>query len=525
MIDIQQVISAISSLTPPAVNLAIDKAQRNETVIRVKKSLKLDPTQPPKDVDGAYAYALVEYGVYKPEPILKLFREKEIKNAFWQAYTANDALGFLKEVEKFLNWNILGDEIRASRIEVSRELEEFGETFINVAKRVNSLEFQPYPYWNMDEYPQEFKALITEKLQGFRGREFVFEAVAQFLKNNPNGYFAVVGDAGMGKSTIAAKYVFDHKSPCYFNIRAEGRNRPEQFLKSIRQQLIRRYQLQNAELDDLPTLLEKVSKKLLRNQRLVIVVDALDEVEQEQKPGDNLLYLPTSLPERVYFLLTRRPYTRETKRFSVSPDVPVMQLDLRASEYLELSRDDVKKYIRLFLNDDPNYKYDLNKWIQKRNITAEDFIEQVAHKSENNFMYLRYILPGIARGYYNDLSLKQLPDGLEDYYQKHWEQMGMNQIPQEMKVIVLFILVEIGTPIPCEMIADIAQQDEYNVQSILDEWVEFVKSTKEDDEVLYSIYHTSFVDFLKAKRELKSTRKLFQDVNQRIVDYWEREME
>jgi hypothetical protein len=522
MINIDPVISAIKPFAGSVGKQVINQAQRNETVIQVLKSLKLDPTQPPKDVDGVYAYALVEYGVYKPEPILKLFREKEIKNAFWQAYTSRNPLGFLNEVIKFLNWNTLGNEIQEAGIEIQTELEEFGTVFIEVAQRTRSSEFQPYPDWNLDEYPEEFKPLIQENIRSFCGREFVFDAFAQFLKNKPNGYFTIIGDAGMGKSTIAAKYIFDHKYPCYFNIRAEGRNRPEQFLESIRQQLIKRYQLQNSEKADLPTLLEKVSKKLLSNERLVIVVDALDEVEQE--PGENLLYLPTALPEQVYFLLTRRHYTKETKRLSVSPGVPMQELDLRANEYKDFSHDDVKEYIRLFLNEDSDYKYDLRKWIQKRNIHDGTFIEQVAQKSENNFMYLRYVLPGIARGFYNDLTLKQLPDGLEDYYQQHWVQMGMDTAPKELRVIILFILVEIGTPIPSEMIADIAEQDIYEVEEVLKEWVEFLKPQEIDEEICYSIYHASFLDFLKKKRVLDSKRKLFKEVNQPIVDYWERQM-
>jgi NACHT domain len=522
--NIDPVINALKSLASPAAPIIINQAQRNENIIKILKQLKLDPIQPPKDVDGVYAYSLVKYGVFKPEPILNLFREKEIRNAFWAAYTSQNPLGFLETVNKFLDWNIIGDEIRALEIEIRNELEDFGEAFIEVAKLTQSEEYQPYPDWNLDEYPEEFKPLIKEKIRAFCGRKFVFDTFNQFLKTKPNGYFTVVGDAGMGKSTIAAKYVHKYKSVCYFNIRAEGRNRPEQFLEGIRKQLIKRYQLQNADKSDLPTLLEKVSKKLLENQRLVIVVDALDEVEQEA--GENLLYLPTTLPEKVYFLLTRRPYTLETKRLSVSPGVPMEELDLRASQYVDLSRDDVKEYIHLFLNEDQEYKYDLRKWIQERSITPEVFVDQVAVKSENNFMYLRYVLPEIARGFYNDsgLSLQQLPNGLKDYYQQHWVRMGMDEKPQEVKVFVLFILVEIGTPITCEMIADIAKQDGYDVQSILDEWVEYLKQQTIDEESCYSFYHASFLDFLKGKRVLDGKRKLFKDVNQSIVDYWEREM-
>jgi hypothetical protein len=71
-----------------------------------------------------------------------------------------------------------------------------------------------------------------------------------------------MGDAGMGKSAIAAKYIFEHKRPCYlmFVLRDVI---TRTLLESIRQQLIKRYQLQNSDKADLPTLLEKASKTLL----------------------------------------------------------------------------------------------------------------------------------------------------------------------------------------------------------------------------------------------------------------------
>ena len=376
--------------------------------------------------------------------------------------------------------------------------------------------------WNsQQQLPPEFEPVIKEKIKTFCGREFVFAAFERFINTNPNGYFTVVGDAGMWKSALAAMYVFDKQVPCYFNILAEGRNRPELFLKSLRQQLISRYELQDASDDDLATLLTKVSRKHPPGDRLVIVVDALDEVEQESR-AENLLYLPRELPEGVYFLLTRRPYSLEKKRLQVS--VPADCLDLSAGEYANFSREDVKAYVRLLLSDDPEYKDALNKWIQDRNYTPECFVEQVADKSENNFMYLYHVLPAIARGEYDNLALEKFPKGLQEYYQTHWVRMGMDTVPKEVKVIVLFILVEIATPIPNKMIAAIAAQaaqEEYEVEKVLEEeWVEYVKKQEIEGEICYSIYHASFLDFLKKKREMKSTRKLFDKVNQGIVDYF-----
>ena len=369
-------------------------------------------------------------------------------------------------------------------------------------------------------YPEEFRSLIEEKIRTFCGRQFVFDAFQQFITENPHGYFTIIGDAGMGKSSIAAKYASEHKSPCYFNILVERRNRPELFLKSIRRQLIDRYELPNLEDADLPNLLAKVADKL-GDERLVISIDALDEVEQDA--GGNLLYLPKTMPGGVYFLLTRRHYSFDKKRMSV--DVPAKELNLGHDEYINSNQNDIRKYIQSVLDGNFGNQNRLKNWIETRKISAGDFVKQLAEKSENNFMYLRYVLPAIAKGDYNDLDLKQLPDGLQEYYQNHWVRMGMDAKPGQLMEIVLYILLEIGTPIPCEMIAEIAEVDECDVKQVLeDEWVEYLKKQKIDGEICYTIYHASFLDFLKAKREMDSKRKIFTEVHQRITEHLEEGM-
>lgn len=51
---------------------------------------------------------------------------------------------------------------------------------------------------------RDFTRYIEEKTRGFVGRQFVFDAVGQFVNNNPRGYFFVRGDPGIGKSALAA---------------------------------------------------------------------------------------------------------------------------------------------------------------------------------------------------------------------------------------------------------------------------------------------------------------------------------
>lgn len=520
MIEFAAITSVISKYAPQASQLIIKQAQKNEVVIKILQELKLNPTQIPDDIDGVYAYSLVKYGVFKPEAILNLFREKVVKDYFWDAYSNNAPFQFVENTKKFINQNnVLKTQIITAKINFLAELEEFGEAFIAVAKQTKNSKYQPYPDWNLDVYPKEFKALIFEKTRLFCGRDFVFKAIQKFFTTQPKGYFTVIGDAGMGKSAIAAKYILATKFPCYFNVFAEGRNKPEQFLASIRQQLIKRYSLQNADNADLRTLLQKTSEEL-KGQKLAIIVDALDEVEQEG--NGNLLDLPQNLPDGIYFLLTRRPYNQETKRLTLSPDTPGEELDLTKSDYSALSQEDVKEYIQLFLQND----YKLRNWIQERNICEDNFTQEIAVKSENNFIYLRYLLPGISEGKYNDLTLKGLPQGLQDYYTTHWHRMGMDKESNENKVKTLYILVERGEPISLNMIAEILDEDEYEVKSVLNDWIEYVtpKINPDEEKIYYSIYHRSFLEFLKGQDKLGKGRKLFREVNQSMANYMLKEM-
>ncbi|MEJ6482205.1 ATP-binding protein [Nostoc punctiforme UO1] len=520
MIEFAAITSVISKYAPQASQLIIKQAQKNEAVINILHELKLNPTQISDDIDTVYIYALIRYGVFKHEAILNLFREKEIKGCFWDGYSSNTPFKFVENAKKLLNQNSeLKTQLINAKINFLAEIEEFGEAFIAVAKQTKSSKYQPYPDWNLDVYSKEFKALIFEKTRLFCGRDFVFKAIQKFFTTQTKGYFSIVGDAGMGKSAIAAKYVLAYKFPCYFNIFAEGRNKPEKFLASIRQQLIKRYSLQNADNTDLRTLLQKASEEL-KGQKLVIVVDALDEVEQEG--NGNLLDLPQNLPDGVYFLLTRRLYNQETKRLTLSPDTPVYELDLTQGDYTALSQEDVKEYIELYLNNDS----DLKNWINERHISEDSFTQQIAVKSENNFIYLRYLLPGISEGKYNDLNLKGLPQGLQDYYTTHWNRMGMDKESNEKKVKILYILVERSEPISINMIAEILDEEEYEVKSVLNEWVEYVTSKVNVDEhkTYYSIYHRSFLEFLKSQDKLGKGRKLFREVNKSMANYMLKEM-
>ncbi|MEH1987712.1 MULTISPECIES: XRE family transcriptional regulator [unclassified Nostoc] len=366
------------------------------------------------------------------------------------------------------------------------------------------------------QFPPEFKQLIDEKTQLFCGREFVFSAIENFLQNNPNGYFTIIGDAGMGKSSIAAKYVLDNpEAICFFNVRAEGINHPELFLKKIRQQLIARFHLPDVADADLSTLFTKAKEKLSTGERLIIVIDALNEVDQEGTA--NILYLPTIIPNGVYFLLTRRPYNQNEKRLNISPSISTQELDLR--EKIQESIQDVKQYIRQFLNNN-KYKQGLNQWIQKQNhMSNDEFVNKIATKSENNFMYLRCIIHAIADGYYNDKPLDELPIGLKGYYENHWHLMDMTAKPlPRNKIKIVYVMCTLCSAVSGELIAKYSKQNALTVQEVLDGWAQFLHRQESHQPPRYRFYHESFRDFLHRQDLVQAAGVNLPDISAEITE-------
>lgn len=135
LINLDLVFNAITSIANPLIK---EKILRSETVIKLLQQFNLDPEHPPADFSGVYAYALVEYGVGKPKPLLELFRQQAIKQAFRTALDHNNPSILLSEVDAFLDTYTLGDEISSLELDVRREVAEFATVFIEVAKRTRT---------------------------------------------------------------------------------------------------------------------------------------------------------------------------------------------------------------------------------------------------------------------------------------------------------------------------------------------------------------------------------------------------
>jgi hypothetical protein len=364
--------------------------------------------------------------------------------------------------------------------------------------------------------PYECETIIQDRTQDFTGRRFVFEAIIEFLQKNSKGYFVLEADPGVGKSSIMAKLVLLMKRRCvvHFNSQSQGTVKAKQFLENACTQLIQAFKLdypklpENATTDGnfLSRLLGEVSAKL-GGKKLVFVVDALDEVDRsDHGRGSNVLYLPDALPDNVYFIVSKRPESLPL------PNHQVFDLMQYSSESLA----DVKLYIDKRTSNSAS----IQSWINRQSLQREQFVAAVAEKSQNNFMYLRYVLNDIDSGKYSDVNLQDLPRELEGYYEKHWARMEMAVEDKELrrrKLKVIYLLTKTRKPVSCDILAKFAEEDALDVQEVLDNWEQFLR-TNSDTPPDYSIYHASFQRFLHRKDVVQRAGVSLQDIEMAIAD-------
>jgi hypothetical protein len=368
--------------------------------------------------------------------------------------------------------------------------------------------------------PDTTAAIVADKTRDFVGRAHVFAAIDRFLAANASGYFTVEGDPGVGKSAILAAFVQRTGCIAHFNVRAQGIDTARQFLDGVSRQLIARFGLVHTTLPPdaldsgafLARLLTEAAMALDQGERLVIAVDALDEVDQRDQRG-NILFLPPTLPDGVFILLTRR---RVAVALSVSSPQGVFDL----MRHLEEGMDDVRTYLHHMVG----VRAGLRAWIDAEGLDPDSFVAKMAALSEGNFMYLRHVVPDIEHGRYSGLDIDHLPVGLQGYYEDHWRRMGMTARPlPRVRIRIVYVLAEARRAVSRRLIARIAADadlavTELDVQQVLDDWTEFLHEQTADGTRVYSVYHASFQDFLHRRDVVQAAGVTLTGIDALIAD-------
>ena len=355
------------------------------------------------------------------------------------------------------------------------------------------------------KYSGYFDSIIKKHSQDFIGRVYVFSAISHFINSRESGYFLLTGDPGMGKSSILAQWVIDNQCIAYFNVKKE-RDKASEFIENIIEQLNLRHNIKayfNDNRNEYPSLLlsalEKASQK--SKEKIVIVIDALDEVDPYSCQGANILFLSAYLPKNVFIIMSQR---RDTSAQLSGEHLADESLSLLDSKYEGDTNQDICDYIKSKVNK----RETLRKQIEIISTSIDEFIHAITEKSERNFLYLRHILPDIEDGVYQNITkLDSFPKGLQKYYEKHWERMGMNDknTPnRSIKLNVIYHLSESYRAISRELLSEYVEQPEIIVQDVIDEWIQFLHKLIIQKETCYKIYHQSFQDFLHEEETVKA---------------------
>ena len=361
-----------------------------------------------------------------------------------------------------------------------------------------------------------FHSLIQQRTRRFVGREGVFSAINQYFArmhaDNRGSYFTVVGDPGEGKSSILAWYVreINPQAETYFNLSNMSGYSAAIFQEEMCKRLIERFNLEgidtsNVSWDDgriMNIVLQRISQLLRTNNgQLVIVVDALDEVDLENHKPDNILYLPNILPSNVHVLMSRRRIAEDElqiRRVKLGYQDQYIY-DLR--EYTDNSRRDIAEYIDKCLDieqDDERYEEfegfsnDLYAWMKKQNVSTDVFKKALINNSAENFMYISLILQAIVDGKYDDRSLSELPQDLKEYYKDHWIQMHVDT----ERARIIYYLCEFEKPMSPESWARMCKKKYSDVIPVLEGWKPFLHTDRSHRPPRYSIYHKTYIDFL-----------------------------
>jgi len=360
---------------------------------------------------------------------------------------------------------------------------------------------------------QEFTALIDERTRNFVGREYVFAAVDEALADPefPSGYVVIQGEPGIGKTAIVGQLVKDRALVHHFNVAPLGIRSPQAFLSNVCAQLIVRYGLDHSRFPPEATQDGGFLSRLLteaaadaKNQPVVVAVDALDEAEDVGlTPGANRLFLPPSLPNGVYFVVSTRPqagfqlFTDQRRDFYLRDDDP-------------RNLEDVATYVRDAIAANRGR---LEARIEAWEVGEEEFVDVLTAKSEGNFMYLVHVLRDIGSGALTSASvddIQNLPQGLKNYYQRHWNDMRSADPEhfQKYQQPVVCLLATAREPVAVLQLLewtvhywerhdwDAKNVDAIAVQDVLKAWREFLDEVSTTGDRRYRVYHASFQDFL-----------------------------
>ncbi|MFZ4656662.1 MAG: effector-associated domain EAD1-containing protein [Caldilineaceae bacterium] len=382
-------------------------------------------------------------------------------------------------------------------------------------------------------------------LAHFTGREWLLAKVDAFLQNHDRGYFILEANAGLGKTAFMAWLVKQRKYIHHFCELTPGLEGMAHALKSLAAQLARAYELQPDGVlpsaatrpDFLYNLLVQAAQCRHPGEKIVIVVDALDEAGA---PGNqNVLCLPTGLPEGVFFVVSQRPATT----MLTIKDAKTPRHDCRLTAESAENQADMRRFLQ-----SAAVLPEINQAFQasEHQYTAAEFITTLLAKCRGSWIYLYFVLQEIRRGERSPLNLAALPDGMAHYYAQYWQRWRLQTRDNESAINPKWY--RIYRPL-LAMLA--AAQDAITLEQLLawtkinepidlvrwyfeEQWRSFLIVTERERKRHYRLYHATLREFFEGRIEqedrsaqlsivkevAEATRTAHSSLVDRYLDAW-----
>jgi hypothetical protein len=344
---------------------------------------------------------------------------------------------------------------------------------------------------------------IFRKAEHFTGREWLVEEVDAFMRDHDRGYFVLEAEAGLGKSTFLAWLARERRYVRHFCELTPGQEGVELALKNLAAQLILAYEIApyaaegflpdiTGQPSSLQRLLRTVSDKRREGEKVVLVVDALEEAGTPV--NQNVLGLPKSLPEGVFFIVSQRPVQVELRvDSSTTPRQPV-----RLEAENENNLDDVRRFL-----EEAARRQLVAQALQEGDYTPERFAATLLGKSHGIWVYLYFVIDEIERGAQTPLQLETLPDGLAQYFAGYWRQWREDADKWYKTYLpLLTTLAAARESVTLEQLSDWAdvQEPVQRLDRLLSEqWRPFVLKAKQGQQDNYHFYHATLQDFFEGR--------------------------
>lgn len=291
-----------------------------------------------------------------------------------------------------------------------------GPTYVRVAAgrfdRVHDAIFDPAP--------------LAEQLDlaRFEGRKDLIARIDQRIARQDRGYVLVRGEAGVGKSALAAHLVWTRPCAHHFTRLEGGARNPVEARKSLAAHLIGAWDLAERFTpgDVFPAAAERPDwlAKVIRaaaaerdrqgeRRPLVLVVDGLDEAEPDA-PGMGTgvplgLPKPDELPRDVFIVATSRygfplAVLRDPMRVGWS------EIEVESADNLA----DMAAYLESAATE-------LSEVLARHGVSPHVFTSTLLDRCRGVWIYLRYVLDEIRAGIRPPTELAALPDRLRAYYE------------------------------------------------------------------------------------------------------------